>query len=201
MTVLNGLVIMGQRSSIDWLCVGRWCKEVEGSTFHWSNFAPPQKKKTKTDVSWAAADLAVTLLSTGVRQRTVTSLVWSCLIRVYMPNLVCPSVRPVWSNQSLACHRSPLASSAAGGILGAQTLVMSVPRVVVVLFFFMCACVRARVCVCFFSRQGFLQGCSERANFFLVICVSAPAGEGRRDGSVTKSSWMCHAPLVASCPL
>lgn len=32
MAGLNGLVIMGQRSSIDWLCVSKWCREVEGST-------------------------------------------------------------------------------------------------------------------------------------------------------------------------
>lgn len=126
-------------------------KRLKGALFTEATLPPPKKKTPKNpDVSWAAADLAVTLLSTGVRQRTVTSLVWSCLIRVYMPNLVCPSVRPVWSNQSLACRGSPLASSAAGGILGAQTLVMSVPRVVVVLFFFICACARARVCVCVF---------------------------------------------------
>lgn len=68
-------------------------------------------------VAAAAADLAVTLLSTGVRQRTVTRLVWSCLIRVYLPNLVCPSVRLVWPNQSPDCGGSPLAPIAAGGIL------------------------------------------------------------------------------------
>lgn len=99
-----------------------------------------------------------------------------------MPNLVCPSVRPVWSNQSLACRGSPLASSAAGGILGAQTLVMSVPRVVVVLFFFIQEHTHTNVCVCSFSRQGFLQGCSERGQLLLghlCLCSCWGWSEGR----------------------
>lgn len=41
-------------------------------------------------------DLPTSLLSTGVRRHSDTSDVSSRLIHVYMPNLVCPSVRPVW---------------------------------------------------------------------------------------------------------
>lgn len=50
-----------------------------------------------------AADLPVTppTISTGVRQHSDMTVVPTCLIHVYMPNLVCPSVRPVWPNQSL----------------------------------------------------------------------------------------------------
>lgn len=49
----------------------------------------------------SAADLAVTLLSAGVRQHSDMTVVSPCLIHVYMTNLVRPSVRPVWPNQSL----------------------------------------------------------------------------------------------------
>lgn len=87
MTVLNGLVIMGQRSSIDWLCVGRWCKEVEGSTFHRINFAPPaQKKKPKRmfpgpPLTWPSP--CSPQGSDSARSRALSGLVWYvsiCLI-------------------------------------------------------------------------------------------------------------------------
>ena len=48
-----------------------------------------------------AVDLPVSLLSAGVRQHSDMTVVPPCLIHVYMPNLVCPSVRPVWPNQTL----------------------------------------------------------------------------------------------------
>lgn len=61
-----------------------------------------------------AVGLTVTLLTTGVRHHSDISVVSSCLIHVYMPNLVCPSVRPVWPVQSLGLtHRFSVASLSA----------------------------------------------------------------------------------------
>lgn len=57
-------------------------------------------------------DLPVTVLSAGVRQHSDVSVVPPCLIHVYMPNLVCPSVRLVWPNQSLDLARFPVAQVA-----------------------------------------------------------------------------------------
>ena len=67
-----------------WLCLCFcWCVLcVYGSSgFCWPGCYPP--------------------LSAGVRQQSDTSVVPSCLIHVYMPNLVRPSVRPVWPNHNL----------------------------------------------------------------------------------------------------
>lgn len=55
------------------------------------------------------------LLSTGVRRRSDASVVLSCLIHVYMPNLVCPSVGHVWPKPSHAALATDPESVFPGG--------------------------------------------------------------------------------------